>query len=47
VPFEERILRALEGRNDRITMEVLEYAGNLKPKELIDWMNAMDNFFEW
>jgi hypothetical protein len=41
------MLRALEGRNDRIEMEVLEYAKNLKPKELIDWLNAMDKNFEW
>jgi hypothetical protein len=40
--FEERILRALEGRNDRIKMEVSEYAGNLKLEELIDWLNAME-----
>jgi hypothetical protein len=47
VSFEERMLRDLEGRNDRINMEVSEYAGNLKPKELIDLLNAMDKFFEW
>ena len=46
VSFEERMLRALEGRNDRIKMEVSEYARNLKPEELIDWLNAMDKFFE-
>jgi hypothetical protein len=46
VSFEERMLRALEGRNDRIKMEVSEYATNLKPEELIDWLNAMDNFFD-
>jgi hypothetical protein len=45
--FEEMILRDLEGRNYRIKMEVSEYAGNLKPEELIDWLNAMDKFFEW
>jgi hypothetical protein len=36
MPFEERMLRALEGRNDGSKIEVLEYAGNLKPEELID-----------
>ena len=45
--FEERILRALEGRNDLIKIEVLDYAGNLKPEELIDWMKYMEIFFEW
>jgi hypothetical protein len=45
--FEERMLRALEGRNDGIKMEVSEYAGSLKPEELIDWLNTMEFFFEW
>jgi hypothetical protein len=45
--FEERILKALEGRNDGIEMEVSEYAGTLKPKELIDWITTMEFFFEW
>ena len=45
--FEERMLKALEGINDGIKMEVSEYAGSLKPKELIDWLNAMELFFEW
>ena len=47
MPFEERMLRALEGRNDGIKVEVPEYAGNLKPEELIDWLNSMEKFFEW
>jgi hypothetical protein len=47
VYFEERMPKALEGRNDRIKMEVSEYAGNLKPEELIDWMKAMDRNLEW
>jgi len=40
--FEEMILRAIEGRNDRIKMEVSEYVGNLKPEDLIYWLNAME-----
>jgi hypothetical protein len=44
--FEERMLRALEGRNDRIKMEVSKYAGNLKPEELLNWLDAMEFFFE-
>ena len=44
--FEERMLRALEGRNDGIKMEVSKYVGNLKLEELIDWLNAMEMFFE-
>ena len=44
MPFDERMLRALEGRNYGIKIEVLDYAGNLKPEELIDWLNSMDFF---
>lgn len=47
MPFEERMRRALEGRNDGIKIEVPDYAGNLKPEELIDWLNSMEIFFEW
>ena len=46
MPFEERMLRALEGRNDGIKIEVPNYAGNLKLEELNDWMNSMENSFE-
>ena len=41
------MLRALEGRNDGIKIEVPNYARNLKPEELIDWLNSMEIFFEW
>ena len=47
MPFDKRMLKALEGRNDGIKIEVSEYAGNLKPEELIDWLNSMETFFEW
>ena len=47
MPFEERMPRALEGRNDGIKIEVPDYVGNLKPEELIDWLNSMEKFFEW
>ena len=47
MPFEERMLRALEGRNNGIKIEVPDYAGNFKSKELIDWMNSMETLFEW
>ena len=47
MPFEERMLKALKGRNDGIKIEILDYAWNLKLEELIDWMNSMETFFEW
>ena len=42
MPFEERLRRALEGRNDGIKIEVPKYARNIKPEELIDWLNSME-----
>ncbi|GLJ47582.1 hypothetical protein SUGI_1004730 [Cryptomeria japonica] len=42
--FEERMLRALEGKNEGIQVKFSENAGSLKPKELIDWLNEMDKF---
>ena len=45
MPFEERMLRALEGRNDGIKIEVPGYVRNLKPEELIDWLNSMEIVF--
>ena len=45
--FQERMLRALELRNDGIKMEVSNYAGSLKAKDLIYWLNSMEFFFEW
>ena len=47
MPFEETMLKDLEGRNDWIKIEVPDYAGNLKLEELIDWMKSMELFFEW
>ena len=45
--YDERVLMALEGRNDGIKMEVLDYAGSLQPEELIDWLISMEICFEW
>ena len=47
MPFEERMLRDLEGRNDGIKIEVPYYAWSLKLEELINWLNSMETFFEW
>ena len=44
MPFEERMLRDIEGRNDGIKIEVPDYAGNLKPEKLINWLNSMESF---
>ena len=29
------------------SFEVLDYAGNLKPKELFDWLKSMETKIEW
>jgi hypothetical protein len=46
VNFEEMMCMDLKGRNDGIKMEVSKYVGSLKLEELIDWLNAMEMFFE-
>ncbi|KAH9328781.1 hypothetical protein KI387_000889, partial [Taxus chinensis] len=46
-PFEERLIKALEGKNDDIKINVRDYGGGLRPEELIDWLNRMEKFFEW
>ncbi|KAH9297847.1 hypothetical protein KI387_029529, partial [Taxus chinensis] len=46
-PFEERLIKALEGKNESIKVNVPDYGGGLQPEELIDWLNRMENFFEW
>ena len=45
--YEDRILRALEGRSESIKIDVSNYASSLKPKELIDWLIEMGKFFKW
>ena len=45
--YEDRVLRALEGRSEAIKIEVSDYAGSLKPEDLIDWLTEMGKFFEW
>ncbi|KAH9331245.1 hypothetical protein KI387_003353, partial [Taxus chinensis] len=45
--FEQRVLLALEGKNDGIRVDVSKYGGSLKQEELIDWLSSMGNFFEW
>ena len=34
--YEDRVLRALEGRSEAIKIDVLDYVGSLKLEELID-----------
>lgn len=45
--YEDKVLNTLEGRSDAIKIDVSDYAGSLKPEELIDLLNEMGKFFEW
>ena len=45
--YEDRVLRALEGRIEAIKIDVSNYVDSLKLEELIDWLNEMGNFVEW
>ena len=45
--YEDRVLRALEGKSDGIKIQVSDYAGSLKAEELIDWLDEMSKFFDW
>ena len=45
--YKDRVLRALEGKNDSIKIKVLDYASSLKVEELIDSLNEMSKFFDW
>ena len=45
--YEDRVLRALEGKSDGIKIQVSDYAGSLKAEDLIDWLNEISKFFDW
>ena len=34
--YEDRVIRALEGRSEAVKIDVSDYASSLKPEELID-----------
>ena len=44
---EERIFRAITKFGKRPTIEVGVFLGNLKPNELIDWINELEEYFEY
>ena len=46
-PIEERIFRAISRFGKRPTIEVGIFSRNLKPDELIDWINELDEYFEY
>lgn len=46
-PREIRLLRAISNIGKRPKMEVLNFSGSLNLQDLIDWINDMEDFFEF
>ena len=46
-PEETRILKAMSKMWKRPKIEVSTFSGSLGPKELIDWINEIDEYFEY
>ena len=44
---EERLFRAITKFGKRPTIDVGVFLGNLKPDELIDWINELEEYFEY
>ena len=44
---EERIFRAITKFGKRPRIDVGVFSGNLKPDELIDWINELEEYFEY
>ena len=44
---EERLFRAITKFGKRPTIVVGVFSGNLKPDELIDWINELEEYFEY
>ena len=44
---EERIFRAISKIGKRPKFEVPTFLGNLNPDELIDWINELEEYFEY
>ena len=44
---EERLFRAIIKFGKRPTIDVGVFSGNLKPDELIDWINELEEYFEY
>jgi hypothetical protein len=44
---EERLLRVVVKLGTREKMEVLMYEGNLNVEELLDWISALDKYFDY
>jgi hypothetical protein len=45
--IEEKIIRAINGIGGKPKLDTPIYSHGLNPKELIDWIGEMENFFEF
>jgi septal ring factor EnvC (AmiA/AmiB activator) len=43
----ERLIRAIERMGGREKMDILVYEGNLDTEELLDWIRALDTYFDY
>lgn len=46
-PIEIKLMRSRIGAISRPKMEIPTYSGSLGSEELINWINALDNHFEY
>ena len=46
-PNEERLFKALTKIGKRSRFEVPTFSGKLNPEELIDWINELEEYFEY
>jgi Icc-related predicted phosphoesterase len=44
---EERLLKAVVKLGARAKIDILIYEGNLNTEELLDWIRAMDKYFDY
>ena len=46
-PYEENIVKAISKIEKRPKFDVPTFSGNLNPKELINWINELKEYFEY
>jgi hypothetical protein len=43
----ERLIRAISRKGARAKMDILVYEGNLDAEEILDWIRALDTYFDY
>ena len=46
-PEEEKLFKAITKIGNKTKFDVPIFLGNLNPKELIDWINELEEYFEY